>query len=494
MAAARTGAGAEGGRRGMLTRLEADGFLNLVGFAVDFGPCTCIAGPNGAGKSNLLDAIRFLSLLADHPIREAALRVRGGKGGGARIEELFHDGGGAPRESFRLAAEMLVEPELRDDFGRPGRATSTFLRYELEIGRAGRAGRAAAGIELRSESLRPIRRGEAGRRLRFPHSKAKFRDSAVRNRRFTRTGYVSTLRAPDGSAGILVHQDGGAPGPAPGAPARGAPGTVVGTTNSVATPTVLAARREMQRWRRLSPEPAALRRPDRRSEGPAFVSERGAHLAAALGRLQDLAGPGGGPAARVAARLAELAPVSGVEALPDPSGDLLTLSFTEAGGRRASAGATSEGVLRFLALALLAEDPEARGLLCIEAPEQGLHPGGLPALARLVRDLAVDPRAPVDARNPLRQIVLTTHSPVFLRMLDPADLLVADRTTRPEGEGSGHGLRCRPLAGTWRAAAGGGEALAALPAMSEYLPPSGAQLLMAFEAPPRGEAARRTVT
>ena len=477
----------------MLTRLEADGFLNLVGLAVDFGPCTCIAGPNGAGKSNLLDAIRFLSLLADHPIREAALRVRGGKGGGARIEELFHDGGGAPRESFRLAAEMLVEPDVRDDFGRPGRATSTFLRYEMEIGRArggrGRTGRGSAGIELRAESLRPIRRSEAGRRLRFPHSKAKFRDSAVRNRRFTRTGYVSTLRAPDGSAGILVHQDGGSPGLGTGAPARGAPGTVTGTTSSAATPTILAARREMQRWRRLSPEPAALRRPDRRGEDPAFVSERGAHLAATLARLQGLGDPGGGPRARVAARLAELAPVSGVEALPDPSGEVLTLSFTEAGGRRTSAGAVSEGVLRFLALALLAEDPEARGLLCVEAPEQGLHPGGLPALARLVRDLAVDPRSPVDARNPLRQVILTSHSPVFLRMLDPADLLVAERTTRPEGEGSGGGLRCRPLAGTWRAAAGGGEALAALPAMAEYLLPPGAQLPMPFEAPRRAEAA-----
>ena len=476
----------------MLTRLEADGFLNLVGFAVDFGPRTGIVGPNGAGKSNLLDALRFLSLLADHPIRDAALRVRGGEGGGARIEDLFFDGGSAPRESFRLAAEMLVEQDLRDDFGRPGQATSTFLRYEIEMGRTlgrpERKGGAGAGLELRSESLRPIRRSEAGRRLRFPHSKAKFRDSAVHNRRFTRTGYVSTRSAPDGSAEILVHQDGGSWAPGQGVPARDAPGTAAGTTSSAATPTLLAARREMQRWRRFSPEPAALRRPDRRGRDPAFVSERGAHLAAALGRLQGLPGPGGGPAARVAARLAELAPVSGVEALPDLSGELLTLSFTEAGGRRVSAGAVSEGVLRFLALALLAEDPETRGLLCMEAPEQGLHPGGLPALARLVRDLAVDPRAPVDARNPLRQIILTTHSPVFLRMLEPADLLVADQVALPE-EGSGLGLRCYPLTGTWRAAAGGGEALSALPAMSEDFLPSGAQLPMPFEAPRPGEAA-----
>lgn len=60
----------------MLTRLEVNGFKNLLKFAVDFGPFNCIAGPNGAGKSNIFDAIRFLSLLADHTILEAALQVR----------------------------------------------------------------------------------------------------------------------------------------------------------------------------------------------------------------------------------------------------------------------------------------------------------------------------------------------------------------------------------------------------------------------------------
>ena len=48
----------------MLTRLEVDGFKNLLGFDAYFGPYTCIAGPNAVGKSNIFDAIEFLSLLA----------------------------------------------------------------------------------------------------------------------------------------------------------------------------------------------------------------------------------------------------------------------------------------------------------------------------------------------------------------------------------------------------------------------------------------------
>src|ERR1700761_6541382 len=60
----------------MLTRLKVSGFKNLIDVDVSFGPFTCIAGANGVGKSNLLDAIVFLSALADRPLIDAALSVR----------------------------------------------------------------------------------------------------------------------------------------------------------------------------------------------------------------------------------------------------------------------------------------------------------------------------------------------------------------------------------------------------------------------------------
>lgn len=34
----------------VLTKIEVDGFKNLIGFSVDFGPFTCIAGPNAVGN------------------------------------------------------------------------------------------------------------------------------------------------------------------------------------------------------------------------------------------------------------------------------------------------------------------------------------------------------------------------------------------------------------------------------------------------------------
>lgn len=48
----------------MLTRLEVDGFKNLLGLKLDLGAFTCIAGTNGTGKSDVFDAVQFLSLLA----------------------------------------------------------------------------------------------------------------------------------------------------------------------------------------------------------------------------------------------------------------------------------------------------------------------------------------------------------------------------------------------------------------------------------------------
>ena len=60
----------------MLTRLEVDGFKNLINFSIDFGVFNCIAGLNGVGKSNIFDAIKFLSLLSEKSILDAALAIR----------------------------------------------------------------------------------------------------------------------------------------------------------------------------------------------------------------------------------------------------------------------------------------------------------------------------------------------------------------------------------------------------------------------------------
>ncbi len=429
----------------MLTRLEADGFKNLLDFQVDLGPFNCVAGPNGVGKSNVFDAVRFLSLLTDHTLTGAALAVRGEDPGLGDADDLFWTDGRQRAGELRLAAEMLIEPQVTDDFGRGARASSTFLRYEIRLGRR------RHGLELLSEKLGYVTEGEAARRLKFPHSAADFRHAAVVNRRRRKAGFISTRRTADGAAEIVVHQDVHGTVTLAASPAT-ATRTIVGTSGTAVTPTILAARREMARWRLLALEPSNLRRADR-FHAPARIDARGAHLPATLHRLLE---NGGEPLrACIGRRLTELTPVTGLDVAADPVRKLLTLEVTEEGGAILPARSLSDGTLRIMALSIIEQDPEHRGLLCLEEPENGVHPGRFEAWVRLLKDLAVDPRRPPGPGNPLRQVIVATHSPAFVQLVDGADLLIATREAHQEGDKKpATTLRCRPLAGTWRARRG----------------------------------------
>lgn len=464
----------------MLTRLEVDGFKNLLDFSLDLGPFNCIAGPNGVGKSNIFDAIQLLSLLADHSLIEAALSVRGSDPETSNLQDLFWTDGNRHVDHFSIAAEMLVEPEVEDDFRRAVTATSTFLRYEVKIGyepseQRGKTGR----LVLLKETLDPITEGEAAGRLKFPHKASTFRRTVVRNRRRSKNGYISTIEPPHGPTEILVAQDGGSRGSPQKAPADTAPRTIVATANTSTTPTILAARREMQKWRVLALEPSAMRRADRFHSEPS-ISAGGAHLPATLHRLATTTdGPKPDPErvfTKIAGRLAELVPILSLHVDIDEVRQLLTLQAVEKGGMRLPARSLSDGTLRFLTLCVLAEDPSYRGVICMEEPENGIHPEKMQAMVDLLRDLAVDPEQAPGPDNPMRQVILATHSPWFVQLQNRSDLLAA-LTTRlrgPFGKPTST-IRCRPQSGTWRSR--GNEMGIGLGTILAYLTtPPGAQI------------------
>ena len=441
----------------MLTRLEVHGFKNLLNFSVDFGPLTCIAGPNGVGKSNIFDAIRFLSLLADHSITEAATMVRG-EDEYNDLSDIFWRNEHTSIARCRLAAEMIVTPDVRDDFGRSASASSTFLRYELELGYTAPTEQQVLGrLSLLHEDLMYITEGDAVGRLRFPMSAARFRSHVVRNKRRTRSGFITTdIR--DGVREILVHQEGNAGRPQR-APAEQAPRTAVAASNTAATPSILAARREMQQWRLLALEPRAMRKPDRFHD-PRTIDENGAHVPGALFRLtQESAsqGPDGDDLLQhIANRLAELVPVHGLEVRRDNVRQLLTLFVRENSGVSIPARSLSDGTLRFLTLCAMEADPQFNGLICMEEPENGIHPEKIPHMVELLRDMAVDAHDEPSDDNPMRQIIVATHSPYFVRQQHPDDLLMARTVVVPSPARNGgppaptRAIRCVPFRGSWR--------------------------------------------
>ena len=433
----------------MLTKLEAHGFKNLLNFSVSLGPFNCIAGLNGVGKSNIFDAIKFLSLLSNKTIVEAALAVRDSES--TDPLDIFWTNGLNKLDRLKLAVEMLVPQDIIDDFGRKASATSTFLRYEVEIARDTEQEQSGSlGLYLAKESLSHINKGEAANLLKFPLSASLFREAVVVNKR-KGAGFISTQTMSDGIVEIHLHQDGGSSGQPQKIPARHIPKTVVANTNSAVWPTVLAARREMQSWRFLSLEPSAMRRSNKMHEETS-VSEDGGRLASTLYKLyrQDE-----NVYSRIASRLSEVIPTMDVRVDVDQTRQLLTVEVKERSGAFLPARALSDGTLRFLALCIIAEDSDFKGLLCFEEPENGIHPAKMGSMLALLKELAVDTNFEPDEDNPMRQILIATHSPVLVKLESPDDLIYADvvKVQGPD-EKPASTIRCKSLKESWRSRSG----------------------------------------
>jgi predicted ATPase len=442
----------------MLTRLKVSGFKNLVDVDVRFGPFTCIAGANGVGKSNLFDAIRFLSALADRPLIDAALSVRDEGGRTGDVRSLFHRFGTTHADTMSFEAEMIVPLEGVDDLGQQADASITFLRYTLALAYRREDSLGSLGsLELVQEDLVQINLGDAKDNLPFPH-KPTWRKSAIRGRR--NAPFISTETEGENRV-IKLHQDGGSSGRPRLLLAANLPRTVLSVANAAESPTALLARREMQSWQLLQLEPSAMRQPDE-FNAPVRLGTDGSHLAATLyhmarlheQRLTDTQA-GNGTAAQVygqvANRLAELIEdVRTVWIDRDERRELLTLQVTGIDGTSHPARALSDGTLRFLALTVLELDPEAKGVICLEEPENGIHPERIPAMLRLLQDIVTDVEEPVGLDNPLRQVIINTHSPAVVGQVPDDSLLVAELKELTRGDKRFKRLAFSYLPDTWR--------------------------------------------
>ncbi|MCF7675086.1 MAG: AAA family ATPase [Akkermansiaceae bacterium] len=393
-----------------------------------FSEFTCVAGPNGAGKSNLFDAIQFLSLTASKTILEAALAIRGDGGMSSDPSHIFcfDDPTSGRRIDFRV--EMIVPKVAYDDLNQEAQATFTFLVYELSIvEREARNG--SSPMQIVREELTYHPWSKAAGLIPFSHSLA-WRSSLMQagTGKGRREFFIST-QTESGNTVIQRHQDGGSRGKPFPALASNLPRTVLSTANASESPTALCAKREMESWRFLALEASSLRAPDD-FNGPSMMDPHGRHMPATLNRLIQSGEANPGVADRIAQRLTELVEnVKGIRVEPDNIRRAFSLLVSDHSGNEIPARGLSDGTLRFLALAIIEEDPLVTGVVCLEEPENGIHPKRLPAMIALLRDIAVDTREPCGNDNPLRQIIINTHSPsVVAEVSDDSLVIVVDRT------------------------------------------------------------------
>jgi predicted ATPase len=426
----------------MLTRLRVQGFKNLLDIDVQFGPFTCIAGRNAVGKSNLFDAIQFLHALSQSSILDATRLIRKADGRSPDLRSLFTSFGSYRSPVMRFTADLLIRRDAQDDFGVTARAAVSSLRYRVAFRLGEEDGRER--LELIEETLSPMSREEALGNLTFAAGQ-EFRDSAVRGRR-TRD-FISTIPSSSGPAEIRVHREAHTGRSLPAARAHR---TVVNGMASIDFPTILAVNHEMQSWQTLLLEPSALRSPSPYSDS-GKIDTRGGGLPAAIERLRRTESSAGQTFSTLANALSELIDdVRELRVRDDESTQTYALEIRGRDGIFHPAVSLSDGTLRYLVLATLAMTPEDQGVICLEEPENGIHPERIPAMVQLLKDIAVDPSYAVSPENPLRQVIVNTHSPVVVGNLLPAEVLFLDEIHLVRGGAEGRVATVLVPSGTWR--------------------------------------------
>lgn len=388
----------------MITRIEINGFKSFHNFAVNLGPFQVLIGANGVGKSNLFDAIVLLSNLAaaDSTLYDAFRNNRG------EISELFTiypDGSRADSMSF--AVEMLIAKEITDALGVTASVSSTRLRYEVRI-----KSQTENGFErlyVTYESLTAITNDE--------DKWQKIISSGQRStwiERGRRSPYLST----EGGM-IYKHQDGRS-GKKQESPIGRLGRTILSTVNSAEYPTAYAVRQEMLNWQFLQFNPMELRTPCGVYARTKLLPD-GANLPAVLYRMKNEDELTLTDVSRDMANIVPGILDISVEALHEREEFLIEAKTTD--GTVLSSRILSDGTLRLLALVTLKHDPQHRGVLCFEEPENGVHPERLQPIVDVLKSLATD-FGDTEADNTPRQVLINTHSPKLMACVeDDSDLL-----------------------------------------------------------------------
>ena len=396
----------------MLTRIEIDGFKSFEDFELDLGPLTVIMGGNASGKSNLFDAIQLLARLAStSDVRKALHGLRGDPYDLFRFTE-----GGERSDRMAFAVEVLLDPELQDPWGDTVELNHTRVRYEVELRRV-TAPRGPERLAVTRERAVPLLSKEDPWLGDPRRPCAEFRKQLFRYQR--RTPWLDTMADPEGLA-FKIHQDGGA-GRTRRRPAVSAEATVLSTMRTADFPHLYALRRELESWRLLQLDPFKLRQPSPFLFEDRLLLPNGSNVSAVLHRIREDTRSEAAPTGVLPELVASLAAIIPgvidvtVERVEEAKEYRTTVHLK--GGVTLPTGVVSDGTLRVLALLTLLSDPNHRGLVCFEEPENGIHPARLRGLLRRLGDFASNPHVATEHAGPLCQLVMNSHSPVVLSAL-----------------------------------------------------------------------------
>lgn len=356
----------------MLRRLAVRGFKSLRDVSVEFPRMAVLFGPNAAGKSNLLDAILAISRIGTQRTLADALAdpIRG-----YPIEAFHFPSGGlagllaSESARFSLEADLAREREIyryrvEVEIAPGSGALAVADEYLSALGKDGQP-RGTAAIEQVNEKLRIRRKSRPGKPRYEP----------------IRQNYATVsdprLAAPE-------YRD------------------------------IERTRLELSDWRTYYLDPRVAMRAAQPPSDVRDIGVLGGDTAPFLYRLRAEHPKHFDAISRTLRSI-----IPSVEALTvdlDRRRGTLDISIGQ-DGVDYSSRIVSEGTLRVLALSAIAVNPWGGSLIAFEEPENGVHPRRLELIAKLLLSLALE-------RG--RQVVVTTHSPLF------CDAVLKEARARPD--------------------------------------------------------------
>ena len=343
----------------MISSLHIEGFKSLEKVSVSFPSLTVLFGPNAAGKSNLLDAAQVLSRLGTSRTISDALSepIRG-----HAVEAFTFGKDGLPGLLSREESRFMLEADLNIGKDR--------FRYRVEIAIHPKSG----GLTIKDEYLSELKKtGEEKRSpsiLKVSEQLRIRRKSKPGHPRYEQLGLNHTQLSDPRLSGVEYRA-------------------------------IEKCRKELVGWRMYYPDPRVGMRSAKPPSDVVDIGVLGEDIAPFLYRLRAEY-----PRNFEAVRRALRSVVPGVEDFDvdlDKRRGTLDIQIRQ-DGTDYSSRIISEGTLRVLALCSVAANPWGGSLLAFEEPENGVHPRRIELIAQLLLSIARDQK---------RQVIVTTHSPLF---------------------------------------------------------------------------------